>query len=168
MPAADKSARKAKIPTAPTYFKKSDVEGEFIHIDAIDWQVMPEPFCINGIRYKLLHVSPELGAWTAIYDCPAGSYFNAHIHLGPGEYFLTKGRMEVRGGSVKGGATAYALGYGYEPANARHDKTYFPIASEFYMTFIGPLHFLDDTDKTIAVVGWKEVQTMWLQQTGGG
>jgi hypothetical protein len=28
----------------------------------------------------LLHVSPEMGAWTAIFDCPAGSSLAPHIH----------------------------------------------------------------------------------------
>ena len=166
MVAAKGPATAGKGPAKLPYTRKNPCAGEFLHIDAVDWQVMPEPFCINGIRWKLLHTSPELGAWTAIYDCPAGSWFNAHIHLGPGEYLLTKGRMDVRGGALEGGDTAYAVGYGYEPANARHDKTFFPIPSEFYMTFIGPLHFLDDNDKTVAVVGWKEVQDMWLQQNG--
>ena len=39
----------------------------------------------------------------------------------------------VRGGDDDGGSTAIAPGYGYEPCNARHDKTYFPEDSEFYM-----------------------------------
>ena len=30
--------------------------------------------------------------------------------MGPGEYFLTKGRMNVRGGTVEGGDTAVAPG----------------------------------------------------------
>ena len=150
-----------------TYRNKDAVEGEFVHVDEVGWQVMPEPFAHGGICWKLLHVSPELGAWTAYYKCPAGSYFSAHIHIGPGEYLLTKGKMEVRGGSAKGGETAYALGYGFEPSSARHDKTYFPIDSEFYMTFVGPLHWINEEDgSTVAITGWKELQDVWLQQSG--
>ena len=52
-----------------------------------------------------------MGSWAAIFDCPKGSSFNAHIHIGPGEYFLTKGHMEV--GHDEGGSTAIAPGYGY-------------------------------------------------------
>ena len=147
-------------------FKKDAVGGEFIHLDKIDWQEMPAPFTHGGIRWKLLHVSPELGSWTAIYDCPKGSYFSAHVHLGPGEYLLTKGKMEVRGGDEIGGETAYALGYGYEPSMAYHEKTYFPEDSQFYMSFVGPLHFIDDQGQTVAVAGWQELQALWLEQNG--
>lgn len=154
-------------PDEPTFFEKDQVEGEFIHVDNVEWQIMPEPFAHGGIEWKLLHVSPELGAWTAYYRCPKGSYFSAHIHIGPGEYLLTKGKMEVRGGTEEGGETAYAMGYGYEPSGARHDKTYFPMDSEFYMTFVGPLHWINEEDgSTVAITGWKELQNVWLEQTG--
>ncbi|MYK84703.1 MAG: acetylacetone-cleaving protein, partial [Gammaproteobacteria bacterium] len=70
---------------------------DYVQMDAVDWAPFPEALCNGAIRWKLLHVSPESGAWTAIFDCPAGSSFAKHIHMGPGEYFLTKGRMHVRG-----------------------------------------------------------------------
>jgi hypothetical protein len=102
-----------------------------------------------------------MGAWTAIFDCPAGSSFAPHIHIGPGEYFLTKGKMDVRGGKAAGGTTAIAPGYGYESANARHDQTCFTIASEFYMTFLGPVVFIKADGSPIALVGWEEAQGAW-------
>lgn len=134
---------------------------DYVQMDAVDWAPFPEGLCSGPIRWKLLHVSPEMGAWTAIFDCPAGSSFGKHIHMGPGEYFLTKGRMHVRGGSVEGGATAVAPGYGYEECNAQHDHTEFPEDSEFYMTFLGPLNFIDDDGNTIALVGWQQVYEAW-------
>ncbi|MFD0390080.1 cupin domain-containing protein [Tistrella bauzanensis] len=66
------------------------------------WAPFPDAFSAGGITWKLLHVSPEAGSWTAIFTCPAGSSFAAHIHTGPGEYFLTRGRMDVRGGRDQG------------------------------------------------------------------
>lgn len=151
------------------FYQKAPVDGEFVHVDEGQYHPMPEPFAEGGIQWKLLHVSPELGSWTAYFKCPKGSSFAAHIHIGPGEYLLTKGKMEVRGGIEAGGETAYAMGYGYEPSGARHDKTYFPIDSEFYMTFIGPLHWINEQDgSTVAVTGWKELQDVWLQQNGKG
>mgnify|MGYP001273465012 CR=1 FL=1 len=111
----------------------SKTEGGYVQVNAVDWQPFPAALSTGGIRWKLLHVSPEMGAWTAIFDCPQGSGFASHIHIGPGEYLLTKGKMEVRGGDEEGGATAYELGYGYEACHARHDKTYFPEDSEFFM-----------------------------------
>ena len=140
---------------------KSQVNEEYSQIDQMPWAPFPEALSKGGIRWKLLHVGPEMGAWTAYFGCPAGSSFNAHIHQGPGEYVLTKGRMDVRGGKDAGGATAIAPGYGYESAGARHDLTNFPVDSEFYMSFLGPLVFITPDGQPVAVVGWKEVQGAW-------
>lgn len=144
---------------------KAKVKQEYVQIDAAPWMPFPAALSEGGIKWKLLHVSPEMGAWTAIFACPKGSSFARHVHIGPGEYFLTKGRMEVRGGVGEGGATAIAPGYGYESANARHDRTFFPVASEFYMTFLGPLNFVSEEGQPLAVVGWEEAQALWAEQT---
>ena len=82
---------------------KPKVKEEYVQINETPWQPFPEALSDGGISWKLLHVSPEAGAWTAIFDCPAGSSFASHIHVGPGEYLLTKGKMEVRGGVEEGG-----------------------------------------------------------------
>lgn len=140
---------------------KQRIDQEYVQLDQTPWLPFPDAFSEGGIRWKLLHVSPEVGSWTAIFDCPAGSSFARHIHVGPGEYFLTKGRMDVRGGSDAGGDTAVAPGYGYESCNARHDQTNFPIDSEFYMTFLGPLQFIEEDGTTIAVIGWEQAQEAW-------
>ena len=145
---------------------KAKVNQEYVQLQDVSWQPFPAEFSDGGIRWKLLHVSPEVGAWTAIFDCPQGSSFARHVHIGPGEYLLTRGKMEVRGGTDEGGATALAMGYGYESCNARHDKTYFPEPSEFYMTFLGPLHFINADGSTRAVVGWEQAQGLWATQTG--
>jgi len=145
---------------------KTKPADEYVHVSSVNWQPFPGEFSAGGIRWKLLHVSPEMGAWTAIFDCPQGSSFARHIHVGPGEYFLTKGKMEVRGGMEKGGATAVAVGYGYEAANARHDQTHFVEDSEFYMTFLGPLQFITEDGAPVAVVGWEQAQELWAHQTG--
>ena len=85
---------------------------EYVQIDAEEWQDFPTAFSSGGICWKLPQVSPEMGGWTAIFDCPAGSSFAPHIHMGPGEYFLTKGRMDVCGGKDAGSDTAVAPGCG--------------------------------------------------------
>ena len=145
---------------------KAKIKEDYVQIDEISWQPFPDSFSKGGIRWKLLHTSPEMGAWTAIFDCPEGSSFDRHIHVGPGEYLLTKGKMEVRGGTEDGGATALELGYGYESCGAQHDKTYFPVESQFYMTFMGPLQFTNDDGSPRAVVGWEQAQGLWDSQTG--
>lgn len=134
---------------------------EYFQIDDGPWAPFPEALSQGGITWKLLHVSPEAGTWTAVFECPAGSSFNAHIHTGPGEYFLYKGRMDVRGGAGAGGATAIAPGYGFESSGAQHDETNFPIDSAFYMTFVGPLAFITPEGNPIANVGWLEAQGAW-------
>ncbi|TDU31934.1 hypothetical protein DFR24_1318 [Panacagrimonas perspica] len=140
---------------------KPAVAEEYQQIDQMPWAPFPEALSKGGIRWKLLHVGPEMGAWTAYFGCPAGSAFNAHVHQGPGEYVLTKGRMDVRGGRDNGGDTAVAPGYGYESAGARHDLTNFPVDSEFYMSFLGPLVFINEDGSPIVAIGWKEVQGAW-------
>jgi len=137
------------------------VKGRYVQIDDNEWKAFPSALSEGGISWKLLNVSPEMGSWAAIFDCPEGSSFNRHIHIGPGEYFLTKGRMEVRGGHDEGGSTAIAPGYGYEPCNARHDFTNFTEDSEFYMTFLGPLQFIDEEGNTLALVTWEGAQAAW-------
>ncbi|MGA1464052.1 MAG: cupin domain-containing protein, partial [Steroidobacteraceae bacterium] len=61
--------------TNANYAKKALVDGEYVQIDAVGWQPFPDSLSEGGIRWKLLHVSPEVGAWTAMFDCPKGSYF---------------------------------------------------------------------------------------------
>ena len=144
------------------------VKGRYVQLDEIEWADFPEGLSKGGIRWKLLNVSPEMGAWTAYYKCPKGSSFAPHVHIGPGEYFLTKGKMEVRGGEGEGGSTATAPGYGYESCMALHTETYFPEDSEFYMTFLGPLNFVDEDGNTIALITWKDVQDAWEATASGG
>ena len=45
--------------------------------------------------------------------------------------------------------------------NAQHDHTEFAEDSEFYMTFLGPLSFIDDDGSTIALVGCQQVLDAW-------
>jgi len=73
----------------------------------------------EGIDYRVLRTSPETGTWTVLLRAQAGSSFVKHRHLGPGEYFMIKGRMEYRAGC------AVAGDYGYEPLDAVHEETKF-------------------------------------------
>ena len=134
---------------------------DYVQMDKVDWVDFPQGLCAGSVQWKLLHVSPETGAWTAAFRAAEGASIARHIHVGPGEYYLTKGRMEVRGGADEGGLTAHAPGYGYEACNAQHDYTVFEEDSEIYMTFLGPLNFTDDDGNTIALVGWREVHEAW-------
>jgi len=45
-----------------------------------------------------------------------------------------------------------------------NSHTRFPVASEFYMTFLGPLEFINEDGSPVAVVGWSEAQGLWKVQ----
>ena len=113
---------------------KSALGGESVKLDQLEWHPLPEGFVSGHVMWKLLHVSPEAGSWTVMFQAPKGSSFAGHIHSGPGEYFLTRGKIEVRGGEAEGGVSATGPSYGYEACNARHDETLILEDSEIYMT----------------------------------
>ena len=91
----------------------------------------------EGIDFRVLRKSLEIGTWTVSLRAQAESYFAKHRHLGPGKYSMVKGRMEYRAGS------AVARDYGYEPLDAVHEETNFPEYSELYFTNHGPVVVLD-------------------------
>ena len=137
------------------------VMDDYLQMDEVDWVDFPQGLCAGSVQWKLLHVSPEQGTWTAVFRAAKGASIARHVHVGPGEYYMTKGKMHVRGGAAEGGATARAPGYGYEACNAQHDHTEFDEDSELYMTFLGPLNFTDDDGNSIALVGWQQVYEAW-------
>jgi ChrR Cupin-like domain len=108
-----------------------------------------------GIDFKLLRTSQETGTWTALFKCAAGSSFARHEHLAAGEYLMVSGKMDIRGGADGGGVTARAGDYGFEANGAWHDDTSFPEETVFYFTNFGPIRFVDDEDRTIAVLDYK-------------
>src|SRR5262249_5575742 len=86
-----------------------------------------------------------------------------HEHLGAGEYLMLSGKAEVRGGVEKGGLTAYAGDYGYEPSGVIHDSTYFPEDTIYFFTNYGPIKILGDDNNILAVVDWRTVRALEAQ-----
>lgn len=140
---------------------KPKIQCEYASLSPEEWKPLPEGFGSGGGRWKLLHVSPEAGSWTAAFLYPKGASVPSHIHVGPGEYFMVQGKLEVRGGDGDGGVTAQAPCYGYEATGALHDQTLFLEETEVYMRFQGPLQFIDAQGQPIMVVGWEQVQALW-------
>ena len=68
----------------------ANATADYVQINEQPWMPFPAALSAGGIRWKLLHVSPEMGGWTAIFDCPKGSSFNRHVHLGPAHVHLQK------------------------------------------------------------------------------
>lgn len=58
-----------------------------------------------------------------MFQAPKAALFAGHIHSGPGEYCLNKGKIVVRGGEEEGRVSATGPSHGYEACDARHDKT---------------------------------------------
>jgi quercetin dioxygenase-like cupin family protein len=127
----------------------------YLDVGAMPWV----PFS-DGIGIKVLRVSSESGAWTALFHCAKDSGFARHRHLGPAEYLMVSGKMEVRGGRENGGITAYAGDYGYEPLGVIHDWTNFPEETVFYFTQNGPLEFLTDDDQTAFILDWRSIEQL--------
>ncbi len=143
---------------------KPKLDCETVPLNQHEWQPLPATFSAGGATWQLLHVSPEAGSWTAAFRYPKGSSVPSHVHVGPGEYFLMRGKLEVRGGDYGGGDTVTAPSYGYEATGARHHETLFLEDSEVYMRFQGPLQMVDSSGKTVGVYGWEEVQALWTAQ----
>ena len=38
--------------------------------------------------------------------------------------------------------------------------------AQFYMTFLGPLQFIEEDGTPIAVISWEEAQGLWAAQKG--
>ena len=103
----------------------------------------------EGIDFSLLYTSEETGRWAVLFRCQPGSFFGPHRHLGAGEYYVVKGRMEYRMGSAPAGT------YGYEPLDAIHDHTAFPEYTELLFTNYGPVVFLDAEDRVSMILDHK-------------
>jgi anti-sigma factor ChrR (cupin superfamily) len=101
---------------------------------------------VEGIEYQRLFTSSETGRWTVMFRCQPGSFFPRHKHLGAGEYFVIRGRMEYRMGTATAGV------YGYEPLGVVHDMTTFPEYTELLFTNHGPVVFLNEDDSVKAVL----------------
>jgi anti-sigma factor ChrR (cupin superfamily) len=112
---------------------------------------------VPGIQMQLLRVSPETGRWSVLFKCAAGSSFARHEHLGGGEYLMMSGKSLVRGGADKGGVTAIAGDFGYEPNGMIHDITEFPEESVLYFSNDGPLKFIDDDDSIVSILDWRAI-----------
>ncbi|MDC1286830.1 cupin domain-containing protein [Gammaproteobacteria bacterium] len=106
-----------------------------VHVsqDDVPWKMFR-----GGIHFKLLRTCSVTGTWVVLFRHEAGTEYLPHKHIGAGEYFVLKGRVELRGGVENGGITATAGDYGYEPNGIVHEKTYFPEPTEYLFINHGP------------------------------
>ena len=129
-----------------------------VHISQADipWKIFRE-----GIQFKLLRTCSATGTWVALFRHEANTEYLPHKHIGAGEYFIIKGRIELHGGAENGGITAVAGDYGYEPNGIVHEKTYFPELTEHLFINHGPIEILDENGNTARVADWLGITAIW-------
>jgi len=116
---------------------------------------------VPGIDFKMLFTSHETGRWTVLFRCQPGSFIPRHKHLGAGEYFVVKGRMEYRMGTALSGV------YGYEPIGVTHDMTSFPEYTELLFTNFGPVAFLNADDSIKSILDYELVEQLAKDRNEG-
>lgn len=136
----------------------------YVQVDQVKWQAFPEQFHTGGVKWKLLHVSPELGIWTVMFYCPNGSILLPHIHHGPAEGYVFEGILELRGGPEKGGALCVQHGFLYEATGAEHDETKMLADTTFILQMIGPITWKTADGQDVNQT-WSSAQALWEQQT---
>lgn len=114
-----------------------------------------------GYDFKLLRTCSVTGTWVALFRTVAGGSVPPHKHISSAEYFVLKGKVEVRGGKENGGVTAVAGDYGYEPNGIVHEKTYFPELTEYLFISHGPIQYLDEDGNTAGIMDWLVIQEKW-------
>ncbi len=142
---------------------KQRATDEYVQTDHVEWEDFCEDFHTGGVQWKLLHVSPEIGSWTVLFRCPAGSTFAPHVHHGPAEGYILEGKIEARGGKEAGGTSARGGGFIYEAAGAIHDRTTMPEETVFMLQMVGPIGW-KTPDGGQRPHGWAEAQEQWEQQ----
>jgi anti-sigma factor ChrR (cupin superfamily) len=110
----------------------------------------------GGNAFKVLWVSEETGAWTALIKSAAGQVNAPHVHLGPADFFVLSGRMEYRGGVAEAGAWIY------EPAGAVHDATTTPVETVYLANVRGPLAFFDADGRITHVSTGEQMRERFL------
>jgi quercetin dioxygenase-like cupin family protein len=118
----------------------SDPFATLVDTEALEW--VPTP---GGNALKVLRVSEETGAWSALIRAAAGTVNPRHRHLGPADFLVLSGRMEYRGGVATAGCWVY------EPAGALHEATTHPEETVYLANVYGPIAYLDDAGGVLRV-----------------
>lgn len=136
----------------------------YVQVDKVEWQEFPAQYHSGGVKWKLLHVSPEMGIWTVLFYCPDQSVLAPHIHHGPAEGYVFDGILELRGGPEKGGALCIKDGFLYEATGADHDETKMLADTTFSLQMMGPLTWIleDGTQENQTCMDAVE---LWEKQT---
>ncbi len=118
----------------------TDPFAALVDTEALEWVATP-----GGNALKVLRVSEETGAWSALIKAAAGTVNPRHRHLGPADFLVLSGRIEYRGGVATAGCWVY------EPAGALHEATSHPEETVYLANVHGPIAYLDDAGAVIHV-----------------
>ena len=132
------------------------IKDVYVSNDNLPWKRLRD-----GYDFKLLRTCSVTGTWVVLFRTIAGGSVPSHKHISAAEYFVLKGKVEVRGGKENGGVTAVAGDYGYEPNGIVHEKTYFPEATEYLFISHGPIQYLDEDGNTSGIIDWIGIQEKW-------
>jgi anti-sigma factor ChrR (cupin superfamily) len=108
----------------------------------------------SGNQMKILRVSEETGAWSALIRAPAGTVNPPHTHLGPADFYVISGGFDYRGGSARAGDWVY------EPAGAVHDATTHPMDTVYLANVYGPVAFHAEDGRVSGILDWRAVKEM--------
>lgn len=126
-----------------------------VDTEALDWVETP-----GGNALKVLWVSDETGAWSALIRAKAGTVNPPHTHLGPADFYVLSGSLEYRGGVARAGAWVY------EPAGAVHEATTHPEDSVYLANVRGAIAY-HGPDGTISHVSNGEAMKRLLAYRRG-
>jgi len=108
----------------------------------------------GGNQFKVLRISKETGAWSALIKAPAGQVNPPHTHLGPADFYVISGGFDYRGGSARAGDWVY------EPAGAVHEATTHPVDTVYLANVYGPVAFHGKDGTYSGMLDWRAVKAM--------
>jgi len=112
----------------------------------------------TGNSFKVLRISKETGAWSALIKAPKGQVNPAHTHLGPADFYVISGGFDYRGGSARAGDWVY------EPAGAVHEATTHPEDTVYLANVYGPVAFHGKDGTYAHILDWRAVKAMTEQK----
>jgi quercetin dioxygenase-like cupin family protein len=107
-----------------------------------------------GNLFKVLRVSKETGAWSALIKAPAGQVNAPHTHLGPADFYVISGQIDYRGGCARTGDWIY------EPAGAIHEATSHPMETVYLANVYGPVAIHGKDGTYASILDWRAVKAM--------
>jgi len=128
--------------------------GLLVRPEELDWVETP-----GGNAMKVLRVSEETGAWSALLRAAKGTTNASHIHLGPADFYMVSGVLEYRGGVARAGDWIY------EPNGAVHEATHHPEETVYLANSHGPIAFYGEDGSTIVGMSdWRAMKAVQEQQ----